>query len=143
MATITVPKQNLDYVQMHLEALRAHFDVHFDRGWLAMIIDDLPLETTLLREIRGLLALTLVYEDDLPEIRYGVGKLLEFVAELRRHLLPVLRDRLRVSGFAATRRERNEERIYRQLLCVTFPHNLDRLETLAHDLEGAVIVCSR
>ena len=139
MSTAVLQTNSLDQLQMRLQALRNHFDQHFDRGWLAMIIEDLPLDNSLMPQIRTMLALPVVYADDLPEIRYGVDQLRIFTRELRRHLLPVLRDRLGVSGFNAVRRGRSaDERVHRQLLCMTFPHNLRQLEELTDGLAAAV-----
>ncbi len=131
-----------DRVQMALEALRIHFDEHFDRGWLAMTIDDLPIDSSLVRRIREVLSLTVRYEDDLPEVRYGVEQLRTLLTELRRHLAPVLRDRLGVSGFAlpSGRSRDATSRVQRQLLCVAFPHNLSRLEELTDRLDIEVAV---
>ena len=138
MATATLQTRGMDAVQIRLEALREHFDRHFDRGWLAMIIDDLPIDSSVVRQIRDALALPVVYADDLPEIRYGVDTLRVFATELRRHLLPVLRDRLGVSGFRGLRPgQRADDRVHRQLLCMSFPHNLQRLEELVGDLDQA------
>lgn len=136
MATATLQTRSIDAVQIRLEALREHFDRYFDRGWLAMIIDDLPIDSSVVRQIRELLALPVVYAEDLPEIRYGIDTLRVFATELRRHLLPVLRDRLGVSGFRGLRSASGaDDRVHRQFLCMTFPHNLQRLEELVCDLE--------
>ncbi len=131
-----------DRVQMALEALRDHYDEHFDRGWLAMTIDDLPVDSSLVRRIREVLSLTVRYEEDLPEVRYGVEQLRTLLTELRRHLAPVLRDRLGVSGFAGTsgRGRDTTSRVQRQLLCLAFPHNLSRLEELTDRLDAEAVV---
>lgn len=143
MPSATIHTRGIDAVQIRLEALRDHFDRHFDRGWLAMVIDDLPIESSVVRQIRELLALPVVYTDDLPEIRFGIDTLRVFVAELRRHLLPVLRDRLGVSGFGGLRSPGGtDDRVHRQFLCMTFPHNLRRLEELVCDLEEAARAAS-
>lgn len=126
---------------MRLEALRNHFDRHFDRGPVAAVIEDLPIDSALLRTVRDTLALSGAYPEHLPEIEFGVRRLFELVTELRRHLLPVLRDRLGVSGFASTRlRSSGDDRVYRGMLALTFPHNLNRLEELAENLASVVDV---
>jgi hypothetical protein len=118
-----------------IAALREHFSRHFDRGWLAMIIDDLPVDFTTIRQIRQLLMVTEVYPEDLPNIRYGAEQLLRFSADLRRYLLPVLRERLGVSRLLPVRPAMDDtQRVYRQLLCFTFPLNLARLDELARQL---------
>ncbi|MFW5689573.1 MAG: hypothetical protein ACOC1U_08370 [Spirochaetota bacterium] len=137
MSSPAVQTISTERVQMALEALRAHLDQYFDRGWLAMIIEDLPLDSSHMREIRALLSLQVIYAEDLPELVYGVERLESFAKELHRHLVPVLRDRLGVSGFTAGRFGRaRDERVHRQFVCMTFPHNLQRLEELTARLSG-------
>ena len=84
-----------------IETLRVHFDIFFDRGWLAMVIDDLPIDFTTLREVRQLVTVGEIYPEDLPNIRYGARQLQQFALDLRRHLLPVLRERLGISRLLA------------------------------------------
>lgn len=118
-----------------IAALREHFSRHFDRGWLAMIIDDLPIDFTTLRQIRQLLSVTEIYPEDLDSIRFGAEQLRHFAADLRRYLLPVLKERLGVSELRPTRpRLDATQRVHRQLLCFSFPYNLIRLEELTTEL---------
>jgi hypothetical protein len=118
-----------------IAALREHFSRHFDRGWLAMIIDDLPIDFTTLRQIRQLLTVTEVYPEDLSTVRFGADQLRHFAADLRRYLLPVIRERLGVSELLPSRPRLDEvQRVHRQLLCLSFPYNLTRLEELTTEL---------
>jgi hypothetical protein len=134
MADIAVPATNVALLTT-IAALREHFTRHFDRGWLAMIIDDLPVDFTTIRQIRHLLAVTEIYPEDLPNILYGAEQLLRFAADLRRYLLPVLRERLGVSQLLPRRARLDDvQRVHHQLLCLSFPHNLNRLDELARQL---------
>lgn len=118
-----------------IAALRDHFGRHFDRGWLAMIIDDLPIDFTTLRQIRQLLSVTEIHPEDLNSIRFDAEQLQHFAADLRRYLEPVLKERLGVSGLLAHRPQLSDaERVHRQLLCFSFPYNLARLEELTAEL---------
>ncbi len=118
-----------------IAALREHFSRHFDRGWLAMIIDDLPIDFTTLRQIRQLLTVTEVHPEDLDSVRFGAEQLRHFAVGLRRYLLPVLKERLGVSELLPTRpRFDDAQRLHRQLLCLSFPYNLTRLEELTTEL---------
>lgn len=102
-----------------------------------MLIDELRIEFSTLRDIRNLLSRQSVRPEDLRELRYGVVQLKVLCTELRRRLLPVIRDRLGVSGLARARRTIDAgQRIQRELLCYAFPHNLDRLEALTRNLEA-------
>jgi hypothetical protein len=134
MAEIAVQNVNSSLLTS-IAALKEHFGRHFDRGWLAMIIDDLPIDFTTIRQIRQLLMTTEVYPEDLPNIRYGAEQLLRFSADLRRYLLPVLRERLGVSRLLPARPAMDDaQRVHRQLLCLAFPYNLARLDELTHEL---------
>jgi hypothetical protein len=131
----TAPLQ-LREVNDTYRTLRSHFDAYFDRGWLAMLIDELNIDFTTIRDIRVMLTRHAIYAEDLREIAYGVAQLKAFCKELRRQLLPVIRDRLGVSGLSRARRGMDAaERVQRELLCYVFPHNLARLEELASRLE--------
>lgn len=118
-----------------LRAIRIHFSEYFDRGWLAMLIDELPIDFTTVRDVRIMLSRHSVYQEDIHEVAYGVSQLRMFCRELRRQLLPVIRDRLGISGLSPARRAMNAtERVHRELFCYAFPYNLARLEELAERL---------
>lgn len=138
MSGVVTQAVRLERVEVFMDAIREHFDRHFDRGWLAMIIDELPIEASLVQQIRELLGLRSVYQADIHEVRYGVQRLMIFAAELRRHLLPVLRDRLQISGFTRSFRNDDAGRIHRQFVAIAFPANLQRLEELTASLAEAL-----
>ena len=102
-----------------------------------MIIDELPIESTLVPQIRELLGLRSIYSSDLYDVRFGIERLKLLAQELRRHLLPVLRDRLRISGFTRSSSDDEIGRLHRQFVAVAFPSNLEHLEDLTRSLELA------
>ncbi len=138
MATIATEVRRLERTEVFLDALREHFDRHFDRGWLAMLVDELPIDSSLVPQIRELFGLRSVYLSDIYEIRFGIERLTTFAFELRRHLEPVLRDRLRISGFTRSSRDDEIGRIHRQFVASAFPANLDRLEELTESLRQSI-----
>jgi hypothetical protein len=139
MAAVVTETKRLDRVEVFLDAIREHFERHFDRGWLAMIIDELPIESSLVPQIRELLSLRSIYAGDLYDVHFGIERLEAFSHELRRHLLPVLRDRLHVSGFTRRTGEDQVGRVHRQFVAAAFPSNLERLEELTESLKAAVL----
>lgn len=93
------------------------------------------IDFTTLRQIRQLLTVTEVYPEDLSTVRFGADQLRHFAADLRRYLLPVIRERLGVSELLPSRPRFDEvQRVRRQLLCLSFPYNLTRLEELTTEL---------
>jgi hypothetical protein len=139
MADLAVRPREAEAVRVALFALKTHFNEYFDRGWFAMVVDTLPIDRSVLRQIRSMLTLTNVYPEDVPDLRVGVRRLERFCSELKRYLMPVLRERLGVSGLLSpANRHVGTERIHRQLLCITFPGNLERLEQLTYVLHNAI-----
>lgn len=120
-----------------IENIRELFDSYFDRGWLAMSLEGTPLQLNTLREIRQLLDRLHTFPDDHGSRRYAVKLLQQFALELRRYLLPCIREKLGVSGFVGTQQEMDErQQTYRRLLAYTFSFNLERLEELTDLLEA-------
>ena len=117
--------------------LREHFEACFDTGWFAVLIEGSPIQFTVIKELRATLARDGLYPEDETTLRYGVSLLEQFIAQLRRFLLPVLRERLGISRLLAhPPRLSAQEYVYRQLVAQTFPANLDRLEELTIQLAG-------
>ena len=47
-----------EQVRVALFALKSHFNEYIDRGWLAMIVDTLPIDRLALRQVREMLTHT-------------------------------------------------------------------------------------
>jgi hypothetical protein len=119
--------------------LRDHFEAYFNTGWFAVLIEGSPIQYTVIKEIRAALARDSLYPEDEATLRYGVNLLEQFIAQLRRFLLPVLRERLGISRLLAhPPRLSAQEYVYRQLVAQTFPANLERLEELTTRLAGTL-----
>ncbi|MFP4374252.1 MAG: hypothetical protein ACLFPO_07965 [Spirochaetaceae bacterium] len=133
LATTTQPDHTATVHR--LGELRDHFEAYFDTGWFAVLIEGSPIQFTTIKEIRAALARHSLYPEDEATLRYGVNLLEQFIVQLRRFLLPVLRERLGISRLLAhPPRLSAQEYVYRQLIAQTFPANLDRLEVLTTDL---------
>jgi len=113
------------------------FESHFDRGLIAHLIDDLPIDFGTLREIRQLTSRSAMYADDVHTLRYGVIELETFTGCLRRFLLPVIKERLGVSPLHGHRAGPHDhgQFAHRKLLAYTFPFNLTRLEELTAQIK--------
>lgn len=121
-----------------IEDIRTVFDTHFDKSWFAILIDDLPIDKRTLREIRTLVSLRFIQPGDELLIREGVRELEQFIALVRQFLLPVIRDKLGITGFPDRKKELDKQQlILRQFVFYTFPHNLNRLEELTRELKAS------
>lgn len=131
MSTVAALQSDSAVVLRRLGALRDHFTASFDTGWFAVLIEGSPIHFTVIKEIRATLARESLYPEDEAALRYGVSLLEQFTAQLRRFLLPTLRERLGISRLLAhPPRLSADEYVYRQLVAQTFPANVDRLEEL-------------
>ena len=120
--------------------LRDVFENHFDRTWFSLLLDDIPLDPRTVREIRHVVSLKRIYPGEEREIWQGVRDLEEFINNVRRFLLPMLRERLRVSRlFPADRVTDRTQLIIRTFVAFTFPYNLERLRILTVKLKNRLL----
>jgi hypothetical protein len=111
------------------------FESHFDRPWLTKILDDMPIQPDTIKQVRQFLHREESADDNLSDLRAGVEILQSFVSFLEHQLLPVLRDRLGLSGLDPNYRIRDRDtRVLEGMVAYTFPHNLDRLKALCRQL---------
>jgi hypothetical protein len=123
-----------------IRSIRQVFEDHFDRTWFAVVVDGLPIDFRTIRVIRGLVALESVHRGDEWFIYEAVLELERFVVLARQYLLPVLKERLGVSGLVPDRMVRDRTQyILRRLVVYTFPFNLQRLSELSRILKDRLL----
>ena len=121
--------------------IRDVFENHFDRTWFSLIIDGLPIDFRTFREIRELVTMESIHPGDERAIYEGVQELNSFILHIRRFLLPVLKERLHVSGLCPQQMIRDRTQyILRRFVVYTFPHNLNRLADLAEQLREHLVI---
>ncbi|RKX76599.1 MAG: hypothetical protein DRP87_11500 [Spirochaetes bacterium] len=112
------------------------FENHFDRTWFAIIIDDLPMDSRTLPEIRNLVSITTIHPGDEKLIRSGIQELEQLILNIKRYLLPVLKEALGISAFVPHKMVRDKTQyIIRKFVLFTFPFNLERLAMLTSELK--------
>ena len=123
-----------------IRTIRQVFEDHFDRTWFSVVVDGLPIDFRTIRVIRGLVALESVHRGDEWFIYEAVLELERFVVLARQYLLPVLKERLGVSGLVPDRMVRDRTQyILRRLVVYTFPFNLQRLSELSRILKDRLL----
>jgi hypothetical protein len=123
-----------------IRRIRRVFEDHFDRTWFAIIIDGLPIDVRTVRMIRELVSLESIHIGDEWFIYQAMLELNRFVLLVRKFLLPVLKERLGVSGLVPHRMVRDRTQyILRRFVAYTFPYNLQRLEELAVELRDELL----
>ena len=100
----------------------------------------MPIDFRTIRVIRGLVALESVHRGDEWFIYQAVDELGRFTVLVRRFLLPVLKERLGVSGLLPHKIVKDRTQyILRRFVAYTFPFNLKRLETLTAELRDQLL----
>jgi hypothetical protein len=123
-----------------IRKIRQVFEDHFDRTWFAIIIDGLPIDFRTIRIIRELVGLQSIHVGDQWFINQAATELNRFSLLIRKFLLPVLKERLGVSGLIPDRIVRDRyQYILRRFVAYTFPHNLERLEALTAELKAHLL----
>jgi hypothetical protein len=123
-----------------IRKIRRVFEDHFDRTWFAIIIDGLPIDFRTVRMIRELVGLESIHVGDQWFIYQAVVELSRFSLLIRKFLLPVLKERLGVSGLMPDRIIRDRyQYILRRFVAYTFPYNLERLEALTAELRTKLL----
>ncbi len=117
--------------------IRDTFEQHFDRSWLAVVIDDLPIDRRTIREIRGFLALFDLTPESEQRIESGIEELRRYIWTLKRHLLPNVKELLGVSPLSSARLTMDKSLyVLRRLTAHALPYNLARLERLVDALDS-------
>lgn len=123
-----------------IRRIKQVFENHFDRTWFAIIIDGLPIDLRTMRMIRELVALQSIHLGDEWFIYQAVVELSRFTLLVRKFLLPVLKERLGVSGLFPDRIVKDRyQYILRRFVAYTFPYNLQRLEALTSELRQQLL----
>jgi hypothetical protein len=138
-STAVTPPPNIRGLIEIIEDIRHVFENYFDRTWFAVLIDDLPIDSRTIREIRNLIYLRFFHSGDELSIREGIRELETFISCVRQFLLPVIRDKMGISGFPNKKSILDEhQKILRKFVLYAFPHNLDTLAELTAELKEAL-----
>ena len=55
--TFVPPAAGMNEILSQIRQIREVFEKHFDRSWLGVIIDELPIDSRVIRDIREFLAI--------------------------------------------------------------------------------------
>lgn len=124
-----------------VQKIKHTFEDHFDRTWFSLIIDGLPIDFRTVRLIREVVSLHSLHPGDEWLLYQGAIELGRFVYHVRKFLLPVIKERLRVSGLFPHQIVKDKTQyILRRFVVYTFPHNLERLACLTGELKDRLLV---
>ena len=119
--------------------MRLLFEKYFDQTWFSIILDDLPMEARTVREIRSMTDLNFIHPGDEVRIDIGIKALDLFIYNIRKFLMPVIKDKLGLSPFNRYRADMDERTyVMRKLVLNNLPYNLSSLEAFTGELKESL-----
>lgn len=101
---------------------------YFTQNWFLLLLEDIPGNVSEIHEILGLLSYKKISIEDTQKLRDMIILLDHFVIIIKRFLLPVLREKLRISGLSPEKQlKKRDERIKNGFIASVFPDNLKRI----------------
>ena len=117
--------------------LRAYYKTHFENTWFYILLDGLPLDQILLRDIRDFVKIHEDWEMSDQRITKGIRDLEIFITTLRNYLLPYLKEKLRISYLKPESRVRDRDQLaIRRLMAYAIPITVRELANLAGQLKA-------
>ena len=116
--------------------LRAYYKTHFENTWFYILLDGLPVDQILLRDIRDFVKIHEDWEMSDQRITKGIRDLEVFITTLRNYLLPYLKEKLRISYLKPETRVRDRDQLaIRRLMAYAIPITVRELANLAGRLK--------
>jgi len=113
------------------------FRYNFDTGYFLPVMDHAAYDASQLRDIRQFLYGADLILQDPAQARTGIEALQEFTAFCRTFVSPSIRELMGISGFRNSAGHSPQARTLlavKGMFAYTYPHNIRRLEELAHSL---------
>lgn len=131
--------QNQYEIRDILYEVKNSFMDNFDKSWFYIVIDDLPVNLKNIIEIKEALSDSLLYTN-LRELFQIIIKLEWFIQNVRKYLLPVIKEKLRISHLYPSLlvRDRNVY-VKRNLIAYVLPFNLENLNKHTLKLKKLVL----
>jgi len=131
------PLANTEQIRICLRAINELFAGYFDKNWFLLLLEDLPIRSSTLSEIRELLVCESIKSFDAKKVQEGIPVLEGFANDLRHYLLPSLREKLGISGLLPEMKITDKAQLLlRKFIAYAFPSNLNTLTLLIEQLKA-------
>jgi hypothetical protein len=111
-----------------------HF--YFSQNWFLLLLEDIPGNGSDIHELCELISHKKISLDDTQQLEYIILLLDHFIRLIRRFLLPVLREKLRISGLLPEKQLKDkDERIKHGFIASVFPDNLERITHITRQIK--------
>lgn len=111
--------------------IRTAFNDNFENNWFWILIDDVPLDPVVLKDIRDFLRIDETWAVDRKRALEGIKYLELFIETIRKFLLPCIREKLRISNLNPQNRVMDrDQKAIRGLVACALPLKVKILEDL-------------
>lgn len=139
MVEIRYRIKNQCEIREALDELRNNFYDNFDRAWFYLVIDDLPIDLKNIKEIKEIFV-EAAFLDNLQNLFRMILKLEYFIHHVRKFLLPIIKEKLRISHLHPNRLVKDKNMyVTHSFIAYVLPFNLDRLNQLTIKLKDYVL----
>jgi len=108
-----------------------------NQAWFYKAADNLPINIENLSYIIELFTLNTYYNQDYLKMQEAIALLKNLVTEIKRYLLPVIKERLGISYLTERRHaKKSHEFIYYSFIAYTFPVNLQKIEAFLESIDN-------
>ena len=123
--------------------LRECLSMVLDQGWFYKSAEDLPVRCEDLQPILASLAEDWYLIPDIKRLKDTIHQLENLITDIKRFLLPVLKDRLGISNFSHPRPDKKSDQyIQHSLIAYALPINLQRIEALLGEITTELSVAA-
>lgn len=120
--------------------IRSCYTAHFENQWFSMLMEGIPVDPQLLKEVQDFLKIDESWAIDDRRALEGVRRLELFVLTLRHYLLPSLKERLRISPLRPDMMVRDrDQRAIRALVAYSIPIKIELLDGLTRAFKNALV----
>ncbi|MBN2531268.1 MAG: hypothetical protein JXB88_00175 [Spirochaetales bacterium] len=109
---------------------------YFSQNWFLILLEDIPGNEPDMHEILGLLSYQTISLEDRQKLKDIIILLDHLVSIIKRFLLPVIREKLRISGLVPEKQLKDrDERIRNGFIASVFPDNLERISLISDKIK--------
>ncbi len=111
--------------------LRTTFNDNFENNWFFMLMDGVPLDPIALKDIRDFLRIDEAWAINEKRAADGIRDIEGFIETIRRHLLPCIKEKLRISNLKPENKVHDRDQVaIRQLVAYALPLKIKLLDEL-------------
>jgi len=119
-----------------LKELLYLLNLYISQNWFILLLEEMPNSISDINEIHRLLSSKKISIKDTRQLKDIVNSLDQFILNIKKFLLPVLREKLRISGLTPEKQIKSkDERIIKEFIAAVFPDNIERISFISRKIK--------